>query len=134
MSKPAISLFTQPHARGRRGGKWSDFFHSMKMEEIKLLPDELQEKQSVQAYVPTAIRHEFVFRTNPEDGKRYVARLPEDRQPPRPNRKPRQTAQEAAAGPKQAEAVSKATDAKSKPSAASQKVERMAPPKQYDAE
>lgn len=81
LAKPDISLFTQPHSRGRRGGgKYASFFREMKWEEIKLLPDDLQEKQSVAAYVPNDIRGEFVFRTNPDDGKRYVARLPEEKQ------------------------------------------------------
>ena len=89
MPNPSLELFTAPHRRGRTGdSKWAKFFNEMKMREIKKLPDELQDKKSVHGYVPKDIRTEFVFRTNPDDGQRYVARLGANAKPQRNTAQP----------------------------------------------
>ena len=128
MAKPSLELFTNPHQRGRnRDSKWREFFGSMKMKEIKELPDELQDKKSLHGYVPSDIRNEFVFRTNPDDNRRYVARIPADQRPKR-----------AVNGTNKAKAGT--TTAKPEPSkepvtmTVPGKAQRQEPPKAFDAE
>jgi len=144
MTMPSLELFTQPHVRRHSGNsKWGDFFGSMEVNEIKVLPEELQEKKSLHGYVPKDIRAEFVFRTNPEDGKRYVARLTPQDKPARASHNTSQTAQEARSASQSLKVVSKSTDAENEDSRASQEVveavvpgkpKRVNRPAQFDAE
>lgn len=144
MTMPSLELFTQPHVRRHAGNsKWGEFFGSMEVNEIKVLPEELQQKKSLHGYVPKDIRTEFVFRTNPEDGKRYVARLAPEQKPARASRNASQTAQEARSASQNLKVVSKSTSDENEDSEASQEVveavvpgkpKRVNRPAQFDAE
>ena len=145
MTMPSLELFTQPHVRRHAGNsKWGEFFGNMEVNEIKVLPEELQEKKSLHGYVPKDIRTEFVFRTNPEDGKRYVARLAPQDKPARASHNAPQRPQEARSASKNLKVVSKSIDTENEDSEASQqevveavvpgKPKRVNPPKQFDAE
>ena len=147
MTMPSLELFTQPHVRRHSGNsKWGEFFGSMELGEIKMLPEELQDKKSLHGYLPKDIRSEFVFRTNPEDGKRYVARLAPEQRPTRRTQNAsagsqnrQQTPQEARSASENGEVASKSSRAKK---AATEVVEavvpgtpkRVNPPQPFDAE
>lgn len=145
MTMPSLELFTQPHVRRHSGNsKWGEFFGTMEVNEIKALPEELQDKKSLHGYVPKDIRTEFVFRTNPEDGKRYVARLAPGQKPTRRTQNGSQTPQEARSASENLKVVPKSIDTENEDSEASQqevveavvpgKPKRVNPPKQFDAE